>query len=161
MKLKIATILLLTACFSHALYAQKPTQGQVIGDRVPLYGGSTGNSSADSTRLPIMFKLKILGLKPGASYKYYTRFISLADTADTATTGSGIPIVLKKTGFWRSIASPDLNTSGGTIHLACLRVLVSIQHGLVHITPTTAVLHRVILCTRLWCIRKLIHCLPM
>lgn len=120
MKIKIATILLLSGFLTHVLYAQKPTQGQVIGERVPLYCGSTGSAGADSTRLPVMFQLKVLGLKPGASYKYFTRFISLSDTADSTSTGTGIPIILEKTGSWRNIASPDLSTSGGhdTIILA-------------------------------------------
>src|SRR5690606_15576941 len=80
---------------------------------VPLYCGSTGSSSADSTRLPVFFQARIAGLNPGSSYKYFARFISLSDTGSTTTTGVGIPIVQRRNGSWISLSSPDLSTSGG------------------------------------------------
>lgn len=115
MKMKINTfpILMLALLFSVTAFAQKPQAGQVIGERVPLYCGSTGSSAADSTRLPVFFQARIAGLNPGTRYKYYTRFISLADTGSSSTTGAGIPIIQKRNGTWFSISSPDLSTSGG------------------------------------------------
>jgi hypothetical protein len=94
------------------LKAQKPIFGQVMGERVPQVCGSTGTSTADSTRLPILFQARVLGLTPGASYKYYTRFIELNDTGSSTSTGAGLPLSIKK-GNWRTISSPDLNTAGG------------------------------------------------
>jgi hypothetical protein len=111
MKKTISTILFMA--LTVALMAQKPTSGTVMGERVPLYCGSTGSSTADSTRLPIIFQAKIMGLTPGASYKYYARFISLSDTASSTTTGTGIPLIMKKNGAWYTIPSPDLSTAGG------------------------------------------------
>ncbi len=111
MKKTIVTMFLLAVTVS--LFAQKPVSGTVMGERVPLYCGSTGSSSADSTRLPIIFQAKLMGLTPGASYKYYVRFITLSDTSSSSTTGAGIPLVMKKNGSWYTISSPDLSTSGG------------------------------------------------
>ena len=93
--------------------AQKPGVGQMTGERVPQYCGSTGSGSADSTRLPIMFQARLNGLTPGARYKYFARFISLSDTSSTTTTGVGTPIVVKQNGTWSTISSPDISTSGG------------------------------------------------
>lgn len=93
--------------------AQKPSIGQVVGERVPQFCGSTGSSGADSTRLPIMFQARINGLNPGSRYKYFARFISLADTASSTTTGAGIPVVVRQNGTWGTISNPDISTSGG------------------------------------------------
>lgn len=112
MKFNKLTILLAMLFVSMAGYAQKPQSGQLMTERVPLYCGSTGTSSADSTRLPVLFQMKIAGLAPGASYKYYARLISLSDTGSSTTTGAGIPIIIKKNG-WKAISNPDLSTSGG------------------------------------------------
>jgi len=95
------------------MFAQKPEAGQVLGERVPLVCGSTGTSTADSTRLPIMFQARINGLTPGAKYKYYTRFIVLSDTASNTTTGAGLPIIIRKNGSWSSISNPNLASPGG------------------------------------------------
>lgn len=112
MNKNFSTLLLLTLFVTITTYAQKPFSGQVVSEKVPLYAGSTGSGTADSTRLPILFQARILGLTPGASYKYYARFISLADTASSTTTGYGTSIIMKKNGSWRTISSPDLNTGG-------------------------------------------------
>lgn len=112
MNKKFSTLLILTLFVTITTYAQKPFSGQVMSEKVPLYAGSTGSGSSDSTRLPILFQARILGLTPGASYKYYARFISIADTASSTTTGYGTPIIIKKNGSWRTISSPDLNTGG-------------------------------------------------
>lgn len=100
---------------SLGLYAQKPVYGQAVGNKVPLYCGSTGSSSSDSTRLPVLFQARIFGLTPGASYKYFARFISINDTGSSTTTGYGVPIAMTKNGNgpWTTISSPDLSTSGG------------------------------------------------
>jgi hypothetical protein len=113
MKKNIATILMMTCFVAVSSFAQKPKVGQVQGERVPMYCGSTGSSSADSTRLPILFQAKINGLTPGGRYKYFARFISLNDTSSSTTTGVGTPIILKKNGSWTTISSPDISTSGG------------------------------------------------
>ena len=112
MNKNIATLLILTCFVVFSAYAQKPYNGQVLGEKVPLYCGSTGSSAADSTRLPVLFQAKILGLTPGASYKYFARFISLSDTASSTTTGAGISLLMKKNGGWRSVSNPDLSTGG-------------------------------------------------
>jgi len=111
MKKTIVSIFLLALALS--LNAQKPFSGLVMGQKVPLYCGSTGNSAADSTRLPVLFQAKIMGLTPGGSYKYFARFISLSDTSSTTTTGTGVPIIIKKSGNWSTISSPSLSTAGG------------------------------------------------
>jgi len=69
MKKNIATILMMSCFAAVSSFAQKPISGQVQGEKIPLYCGSTGSSSADSTRLPILFQAKINGLTPGARYK--------------------------------------------------------------------------------------------
>lgn len=119
MKKTIISLFFLMAA-SVGLYAQKPVFGQATGNKVPLYCGSTGSSSpSDSTRLPVMFQARIFGLTPGASYKYFARFMSIADTSSSSTTGAGVPIIMKNNGNWTTITSPDLSTSGGhdTINL--------------------------------------------
>ena len=93
--------------------AQKPSLGQMMGERVPQFCGSTGTAGADSTRLPIMFQARISGLNPGSRYKYFARFISLADTGSSTTTGVGIPVVVRQNGTWGTISSPDISTAGG------------------------------------------------
>lgn len=108
----IFTLFLLSGFTLFALRAQKPYNGLVSGEKVPLYCASTGSSSADSTRLPVLFQARINGLTPGASYKYFARFITLSDTSSTSTTGAGISIFMKKNGNWRTSASPDINTGG-------------------------------------------------
>lgn len=112
MKINTFPILMMALLFSVTAYAQKPQMGQVMGERVPLYCGSTGSSFADSTRLPVFFQARISGLTPGSSYKYFARFISLADTGSTTTTGVGIPIIQRKNGTWISLSNPDLSTAG-------------------------------------------------
>ncbi len=109
---KITLALLFVLSMTMQLFAQKPEAGQLLGERIPLVCGSTGNSSADSTRLPILFQARINGLTPGAKYKYYTRFIVLSDTASTTTTGAGMPLVIRKNGSWSSILSPNLGVPG-------------------------------------------------
>lgn len=111
MKVNKFTILMMALLFAWTANAQKPSLGQMMGERVPLYCGSTGNSTADSTRLPILFQARLSGLTPGARYKIFARFISAADTGSTTTTGTGIPIVIRN-GSWFAISNPDLNTSG-------------------------------------------------
>ncbi len=112
MKVNNFTILLLAMFCALTAQAQKPSIGQMIGERVPQFCGSTGSSGADSTRLPVMFQARITGLNPGSRYKYFARFISLADTASSTTTGVGTPIIIKQNGTWRTISSPDLSTAG-------------------------------------------------
>jgi hypothetical protein len=111
MKKTIVSIFLLA--LTGGLMAQKPMSGQVSGERIPMYGASTGSSAADSTRLPIIFQARIMGLSPGSSYKYYVRFIRISDTSNVNATGAGVPLIMKRTGAWSTIASPDLSTAGG------------------------------------------------
>ncbi len=111
--MKKAIVSIFSLALTVTLIAQKPIFGPVVGEKVPMYCGSTGSSTADSTRLPILFQARIQGLTPGAKYKYFTRFISISDTASSTTTGAGIPIIIKKNGSFSTIASPDINTSGG------------------------------------------------
>jgi hypothetical protein len=113
MKKNIVTIIMISCFVAVSSFAQKPKVGQAQGEKIPLYCGSTGSSSADSTRLPILFQAKINGLTPGARYKYFARFISLSDTSSSSTTGVGTPIVLRKNGSWTTISNPDISTSGG------------------------------------------------
>jgi hypothetical protein len=111
MKKILVTIFLMA--FVVGVYAQKPYTNQAIGERVPLYCGSTGSGTADSSRLPVLFRARIVGLSPGSTYKYFARFISLSDTASSTTTGTGTPIIFKKNGTVSLISSPDLAVSGG------------------------------------------------
>ena len=113
MKKNIATILVMSLFTAFSSFAQKPKTGQIQGEKVPLVCGSTGSSSADSTRLPILFQAKINGLTPGGRYKYFARFISLSDTSSSTTTGTGTPLILKKNGSWISLSNPDIANSGG------------------------------------------------
>ncbi|MEZ4804024.1 MAG: Calx-beta domain-containing protein [Bacteroidia bacterium] len=111
MKKNIVT-LMLSVFVAICANAQKPIVGQFIGEKIPLYCGSTGSSSADSTRLPILFQAKLDGLIPGAKYKYYVRFIRLADTANSSATGAGTSLFIRKKGTWTSSSSPNLSNSG-------------------------------------------------
>lgn len=114
MKINKFTILMMVVFTSMSAFAQqKPSAGQMMGERVPLVCGSTGSSSADSTRLPVFFNLRINGLTPGGRYKIFPRLISLADTGSSTSTGAGIPIIIRKNGTMISIANPDISTSGG------------------------------------------------
>jgi hypothetical protein len=99
--------------FSATLIAQKPEFNSLSSEKTPLYCGSTGSGSADSSRLPILFNLNISGLNPGASYKYYVRMIRMSDTSNINATGAGTSLFLKPNGTWSSSSSPDLSTVGG------------------------------------------------
>ena len=104
--------LLLLCSFTAFLYGQKPQfSQQFIVDKLPQYCGSTGSSSADSSRLPVLFRASLSGLNPGSSYKYFVRFISLSDTGNTNATGVGNPIFFKN-GNWTSTEAPDLDSVG-------------------------------------------------
>lgn len=113
MKVNNFTILMLAMFCALTAKAQKPSLGQMMGERVPQFCGSTGSAGADSTRLPIMFQARVSGLNPGSRYKYFARFISLSDTGSSTTTGVGIPVVVRQNGTWGTISSPDLSTAGG------------------------------------------------
>ncbi|HEY1046224.1 MAG TPA: Calx-beta domain-containing protein [Bacteroidia bacterium] len=112
MKFNKFTILMSFLLLGFKVQAQKPIFGQMMAERVPLYCASTGSSLADSTRLPVLFQARILGLTPGASYKYYARFIKIGDTANTSATGAGLPITMKN-GTWKALSIPDLSTANG------------------------------------------------
>lgn len=112
MKFSKFTILMMFLSASFALKAQKPVFGQMMSEKVPLYCGSNGTSTADSTRLPVMFQARILGLIPGTSYKYYVRFCKLSDTGNSSTTGAGTSVIVKN-GNWKYITSPDMSTANG------------------------------------------------
>jgi hypothetical protein len=104
--------LLLLCSLTAFLYGQKPQLSQqFIVDKLPQYCGSTGTSSADSSRLPIIFRAALSGLNPGSSYKYYVRFITLSDTSNPNSTGAGNPLFFKN-GNWTSTNAPDLDSAG-------------------------------------------------
>lgn len=110
--MKKQVILLLLCSFTSFLFGQKPQfSQQFIVDKLPQYCGSTGSSSADSSRLPILFRASITGLNPGSTYKYFVRYISLSDTSDNNSTGAGNPIFFKN-GSWTSTNNPHLDSVG-------------------------------------------------
>jgi hypothetical protein len=104
--------LLLLCSFTAFLFGQKPQLSQQFNiDKLPQYCGSTGSSSADSSRLPILFRASLSGLNPGSTYKYFVRFISLSDTGNVNSTGAGNPIFFKN-GNWTSTNAPHLDSAG-------------------------------------------------
>ncbi|MDP2174971.1 MAG: Calx-beta domain-containing protein [Bacteroidota bacterium] len=110
---KILVCVWVAFIYSAALLAQKPEFNSIITEKMPLYCGSTGSGSSDSSRLPILFNISIAGLDQGISYKYYVRMIKISDTSDNNATGAGTCLFLKSNGKWTSTNSPDLSTVGG------------------------------------------------
>ena len=56
-------------------------------------------ASGTSTRLPIMFRATVTGLKPNTNYRYYTSGTVTSDIgSSSATTGAGNPVLINLTG---------------------------------------------------------------
>lgn len=55
------------------------TSSQIGAILVPKYAGATKASTGDTTRTPIIFRVRINGLKPNEKYKYITKG---SDTTD-------------------------------------------------------------------------------
>ena len=49
------------------------TSSQIGAILVPKYAGATKASTGDTTRTPIIFRVRINGLKPNEKYKYITK----------------------------------------------------------------------------------------
>lgn len=76
----------------------------------PQYIQGTGNfNPADDRKVPFVSRLKISGLLPAATYRYYNRFV--LDTTSTST-GDGIYILVKDSGDFVRVTTASLGTAG-------------------------------------------------
>lgn len=75
-----------------------------------IQGAGTLNIS-DDRKVPYASRMKVQGLAPLGTYRYYNSFIRDRDT-NSAIVGSGIPIFAKDTGNFVRVTSPSLASSG-------------------------------------------------
>ena len=90
------------------------TSSQIGPVLVPKYAGATKSSSGDTTRTPIIFRVRINGLKPNEKYKYITKGSDTTDlkTRALSTAGAGNMITFNSNGTFKYISSQSLSTAG-------------------------------------------------
>ncbi|MEK0440173.1 MAG: hypothetical protein RLZZ504_1089, partial [Bacteroidota bacterium] len=90
------------------------TSSQIGAILVPKYAGATKASTGDTTRTPIIFRVRINGLKPNEKYKYITKGSDTTDlkTRSLSTAGAGNMITFNTNGTFKYISSQSLTTSG-------------------------------------------------
>src|SRR5688500_5864670 len=76
----------------------------------PQYMQGVGSfNAADDRKVPFVCRLTVTGLTPGATYRYYNRFVT--DPASTGT-GEGNYILVKDSGDFVRVTSPSLFAAG-------------------------------------------------
>ena len=90
------------------------TSSQIGPILVPKYAGATKASTGDTTRTPIIFRVRINGLKPNEKYKYITKGSDTTDlkTRALSTAGAGNMITFNTNGTFKYISSQSLSTAG-------------------------------------------------
>lgn len=106
-------LLLLTVVLLGQIHAQV-TSSQIGSILVPKYAGATKASTADTTRGPIIFRVRINGLKPNEKYRYIVKASDSIDlkTRSLTTAGAGNMIAYNTSGNFKYIISPVLGTAG-------------------------------------------------
>ena len=90
------------------------TSTQIGPILVPKFAGATQGSAGDTTRTPIIFRVRFNGLKPNEKYKYITKG---SDTTDLkkrslSTAGAGNMITFNSNGTFKYISGQSLTTAG-------------------------------------------------
>ena len=96
-------------------FATTPVASTQIGPiSVPKFAVATKGSAADSVRAPIVFRLRINGLKPNEKYQYITKVSDSFDLKmrSTSTGGAGNMIGFNTSGNFKYITSPTMGTAG-------------------------------------------------
>ncbi|MEY4708971.1 MAG: hypothetical protein RLZZ512_1070 [Bacteroidota bacterium] len=90
------------------------TSTQIGPILVPKYAAATKASTGDTTRTPIIFRIRINGLKPNEKYKYITKGSDTTDlkTRSLSTAGAGNMITYNSNGTFKYISSQSLSTAG-------------------------------------------------
>lgn len=103
--MKLFSTLLLALLMSGLSYAQSITE--IL---MPQYMQGTGSiTAADDRRVPYVCRLKLNGLLPNKTYRYYTRMATLTSSG---TSGEGAYILVKANGDFVRVTSPSLSTAG-------------------------------------------------
>lgn len=103
--MKLFSTLLLALSMSGLSYAQSITE--IL---MPQYMQGTGSfTAADDRRVPYVCRLKLNGLQPNKTYRYYTR---MATVNSSGTSGEGAYILVKANGDFVRVTSPSLSTAG-------------------------------------------------
>ena len=90
------------------------TSTQIGPILVPKFAGATKASTGDTTRNPIIFRVRFNGLKPNEKYKYIVKASDSIDlkTRSLSTGGAGNMIAFNSNGSFKYIVSPAIGTSG-------------------------------------------------
>lgn len=107
-------ILLLLGVVMMGNISAQVTSSQVGPILVPKFGATTKASPGDTTRTPIIFRVRINGLQPNEKYKF---LIKAADTTDLkkrslTTAGAGNMMSYNASGNFKYIFSQSLTTAG-------------------------------------------------
>ena len=103
--MKLFSTLLLALLMSGLSHAQSITE--LI---MPQYMQGTGSfNAADDRRVPYACRLKLNGLPPNKTYRYYTRMVL---PNSSGTSGEGAYILVKANGDFVRVTSPSLATAG-------------------------------------------------
>jgi hypothetical protein len=103
--MKLFSTLLLALLMSGLLYAQSVTE--IIMPQYMQSGGSI--TSAEDRRGPYVCRLKLNGLQPNKTYRYYTRMVNVGAAGFG---GEGAYILVKANGDFIRVTSPSLATAG-------------------------------------------------
>jgi hypothetical protein len=90
------------------------TSTQIGPILVPKFAGATKASPGDTTRTPIIFRVRFNGLKPNEKYKYITKGSDTTDlkTRALSTGGAGNMITFNSNGTFKYISGQSLTTAG-------------------------------------------------
>lgn len=103
--MKLFFTLILALFISGLSYAQSITE--IL---MPQYMQGTGSfNAADDRRVPYVCRLKLNGLLPNKTYRYYTRMVF---PNSSGTSGEGAYILVKANGDFVRVTSPSLATAG-------------------------------------------------
>lgn len=103
--MKLFFTIILALLFTHLSYAQSITE--IL---MPQYMQGSGSfNAADDRRVPYVCRLKLNGLLPNKTYRYYTRMV-LPNASGTS--GEGAYILVKANGDFVRVTSTSLATPG-------------------------------------------------
>lgn len=103
--MKLFSTLLLALLMSGLLYAQSVTE--IIMPQYMQSGGSI--TSAEDRRGPYVCRLKLNGLQPNKTYRYYVRMVNVGASG---LSGEGSYILVKANGEFLRVTSPSLALAG-------------------------------------------------
>lgn len=107
----ILLVLLLSALTGYSQTAPNFAGGPtIVTALVPQY--CQGNTPTNNSRIAIWYWAEIVGLTPGATYRYYTTMDSL--NASPSSNGAGVPMLINGvSGTIRRTTNPGLTNSAG------------------------------------------------